>query len=105
MVSWGWPDLPPVASTLKTETQVSLQGGNSVTLNLDGTASFDPAGETLTYQWYLLTGPDNPAINSPASESASVNIKIPGVYLFAIEVTDTNTNVALDMVETKVSAP
>jgi len=105
MVSWGWPGLPPVASTLKTETQVSLQSGNSISLTLDGTASFDPAGEALTYQWYLLTGPDNPAINSPTSESASVNIKIPGVYLFAIEVTDTNTNVALDMVETKVTAP
>ena len=47
------PNLPPVANA---GTSFSVSLTNTQTLSLDGTASFDPNGDTLTYAWTQIGG-------------------------------------------------
>ncbi len=59
------------------------------TFTLDGSASFDPDGNPLTYRWRQLSGNRSNIVN-PESPTATVvaNVGGPGVYVYELTVTD-----------------
>ena len=91
-------------------TPVANAGSNiAITLpvnsvNLDGSASSDPAGNTLTYAWTLLTGPAQYSITSPSAAKTSVTNLVQGVYKFSLLVTNSQGNSATATVYVTVNA-
>lgn len=75
---------PPVADAGKNET---------ITLNtdgtLDGTASYDPDGKIVNYQWEKFTAPGDFTIQNPNSALTKVSgFRKAGEYRFKLTVTD-----------------
>ena len=66
------------------------------TVALDGSASFDPDGEPITYAWKQVSGTTVSLIVSGAT--ATFTAAPPGVYEFQLTVTDTNGASASDNV-------
>jgi uncharacterized repeat protein (TIGR01451 family) len=62
------PNNPPVAAGIS-QSQ-TLTGTSEVTVTLDGSASFDPDGDTLTFAWEQTAGPPVTLINSTASQAS-----------------------------------
>jgi len=75
-------NLPPVADT--GEGVVARQGSISV---LDGTASHDPDGNQLSYQWRQLRGP-GVTLQEADTPTPSVAACTPGIYQFELVVND-----------------
>ncbi len=68
--------------------------------NLDGSASSDPDGDTLTYQWSLLTAPDASftTLSDATAVSPQMDIDVAGEYLVQLIVNDGNTDSLPDTV-------
>jgi hypothetical protein len=67
----------------------SVTEGDSV--SLDGTESYDPLGNDLTYRWYLVAVPDTSSlaesdISNGDQSSASVVPDAPGTFLLGLQV-------------------
>jgi hypothetical protein len=58
-------------------------------VTLDGSGSYDPLGETLTYQWQQINGPTVP-ITNPTSAKASFTASAGNSYGFRLTVTNTD---------------
>lgn len=69
------------------------------TVNLNGSASFDPDGTIAQYAWTQVSGPANPTINNATTASASVALSTVGVYVFKLTVTDNDGAKATDQVQ------
>jgi hypothetical protein len=78
--------LPPVANA-GADTTLALPA-DSVVLN--GSASNDPRGETITYQWTEVSGPTNVIIPAANEMAAPVRGLQPGLYVFSLRVTNTS---------------
>src|SRR5690606_25487245 len=61
---------------------------NSITL--DGTASFAPAGNIVTYLWTKISGPSGSNIVSSDKAVTDVTGLAEGIYRFQLKVTDNN---------------
>src|SRR5664279_3960648 len=73
---------------------------NSITL--DGSASRDPDGNIIRYEWTKLSGPDSfKIVNASAVRTIVKNLKW-GTYRFQLQVTDSNNLSAKDTVLIKV---
>jgi hypothetical protein len=83
----------PVAKAGADHTIECNRGG---TVTLDGSASFDPDGEPITYAWKQVSGTTVSLIVSGAT--ATFTAAPPGVYEFQLTVTDTNGASASDNV-------
>ncbi len=59
---------------------------NSV--NLNGTASWDPDGDAITYSWMQTSGPNTASIASDTSATTNVTGLIEGTYTFTLTVSD-----------------
>lgn len=81
--------------------QVITLPASSVTLNGSGT---DSDGTITTYNWSLVSGPNTPAIVSPASASTTVNGLVEGVYSFRLTVTDNNGGIGTSDVTVTVNS-
>ena len=66
------------------------------TVQLDGTASFDPQGDPLNYAWQLigLPGGSNASLSDPASPTPTFVADVSGSYIAQLTVDD-NTNTSL----------
>jgi hypothetical protein len=66
------------------------------TVNLDGSASYDPDGIIKSFSWVMISGPGTVTINNNNTANPNVVGLIPGVYVFQLTVTDsvgaTNTD-------------
>lgn len=78
------PNKAPVANA-GTDITITLPV-QSVTL--DGSASSDPEGKSLTYAWSYVSGPTPYTIASPAAAKTVVSALTDGTYTFQLQVTD-----------------
>lgn len=79
--------------------------GNDVTIslptnsvNLNGSASYDPDGSITAYQWTKITGPASGTITAASSTQTSVTNLVQGTYSFELRVTDNKGAIAKDTV-------
>ena len=72
---------------------------------LDGSASSDPDGTIVQYQWTMVVGPTTVVIASPNAVQTSLKGFLSGVYLFELTVTDDGGLVAKDTVQVRVDDP
>lgn len=76
---------------------------NKVTLN--GSASTDPDGTIVQFQWAKLSGPGSPSIITPNSAVTDVVGLEEGVYEFELSVTDDKGAIARDSLLVKILPP
>lgn len=74
------------------------------TVRLDGTGSFDPDSNSITYVWLKASGPDTYTIANPTSPVTEVSNLVQGTYQFVLTVTDSKGARANDLVNVYVQA-
>lgn len=76
------------------------------TVTLDGSASSDANGDTLTYKWALISKPTNStaALSSATSAKPTFTADIAGVYVFTLQVNDGKVDSAVATVSVNASA-
>ncbi|HVT86544.1 MAG TPA: PKD domain-containing protein [Chitinophagaceae bacterium] len=89
---------PPIANAGK--DQFIVLPVDSVLL--DGSASKDPDGSIVSYNWKYISGPSSYTINSPAATKTIVKGLINGTYGFVLTVTDNGGLSAKDTVNITV---
>ena len=79
---------PPIANA-GTDQNVSL---NAI-VQLDGSGSFDPDGDTLIYLWSFLEKPtgSNPILSSATTVNTAFQAKMDGVYILNLTVSDSKS--------------
>ncbi len=93
------PNQPPVANAGSDQT-ITLPTN---TVNLSGTASFDPDSTITGYAWAKISGPASATIVNPAQVTTAVNSLVQGVYEFQLTVTDNSGATAKDTVRVTVN--
>jgi len=97
---------PPVDTITKpfaivaTSTNITLPL-DSVVLN--GSNSYDSLGNLVSYQWTVVSGPNQPAIESSNSSQTVATNLIQGVYKISLTVTDNKNKTAIDTVSITVN--
>ena len=81
-----------------------LNGTETIAVSLDGTASFDPDGDELTYTWSVVSRPDGSTASIIAADAVTAFFTpdLEGVYVVELEVSDgefTSTDTATINVE------
>jgi K319L-like, PKD domain len=86
------PGQPPVADAGADVTvNYNLQTCSiePMAINLDGSASFDPDGTLVSYQWELISAINTAVIiSNPGSAVTTATHLMPGIYGFSLKVTD-----------------
>ena len=80
---------PPVADAGEDKTVVLPAWENSIVVTLDGSKSFDPDGDIVSYLWTCIESNGNSAPDPPDILYPQVKLS-PGVYIFKLVVTDDN---------------
>jgi hypothetical protein len=99
-----------VIATITNATPVANAGTNQSvvlgTVTLDGSASTDANGDTLTYKWGLLSKPTNStaALSSITSAKPTFTADIAGIYVFTLQVNDGKIDSAVTTVSVTASA-
>jgi PKD domain len=94
-------DKPPVSKAGTDET--IYVPTDSITL--DGSASRDPDGNIIRYEWTKISGPDTFNILKPSAVRTKVMNLQSGTYKFQLKVTDSTGISALDTVQIRVAGP
>jgi hypothetical protein len=76
----------------------------AISTSLNGTASSDPDGSIVTYQWSQLSGPNTANIVSPGSATTTVSGLVEGSYEFRLQVTDNRNGTSTDNIIVNVSS-
>jgi len=90
------PNSPPVAYA--GSDQISRRLG---TYSLDGSTSYDPDGDPLTFLWQQLDGPVV-TLSAPTSAVTTFDVTVTGTYVFSLQVFDGKGGVASDTVRVMV---
>jgi hypothetical protein len=95
----------PVANAGPNQTAHISLFTNYALINLDGTASTDANGDTLTYKWSLTALPtgSKAVLSSTTSSKPSFNADLPGVYIASLVVNDGKIDSALSSVAIQVN--
>lgn len=91
---------PPVAVAGK-DTSIVFPEGSYM---LDGSASYDPDGVIIKYQWKQLDGSGAVHIDQPDEKISTLSNIQPGYYLFVLTVTDNNQATATDTIRLTVTS-
>lgn len=75
------------------------------TVNLDGSKSSDPEGQISSYEWTVVSGPNQPNIAAASSSTTQVTGLAEGSYIFRLKVTDNKGLFSEDDVTVRVSLP
>ncbi|MGD0871041.1 MAG: OmpA family protein [Bryobacteraceae bacterium] len=75
---------PPIADAGPSQLNVSAG-----TITLDGSGSYDPLGETLTYNWVQISGP-TATLSSPTTPKTTFNAVAGASYAFRLTVKNTD---------------
>ena len=94
---------PPIANAGPDQSLVIPATATTINSVLNGSASTDPEGTTLTYGWRKISGPTAGTIAMPATSITSVNGLVAGTYVFELEVTDNLSATATDVVTVTVT--
>jgi len=102
-----------VVSSVSSSQPPTARAGSNRTVNadttveLDGTASNDPAGDTLRYQWQQIGGPPV-SLNDPSAATSTFTAPSVGTattFTFELTVTDSDGNTDTERVNVTVSPP
>lgn len=83
--------------------QLITTPANSATIN--GSASYDPDGSIILYDWIQLSGPNTSIISTPSAAITNVSGLIPGIYQYQLTVTDNNSATATSIARVTVNVP
>jgi len=97
----------PIADAGSNKTLAPCNGN---TIKLNGYGSYDPDGDTITYEWKLSSAPSGSAATDAAFDDATkpdaaFTWDVPGDYTFALQVNDGNLKSAEDIVTMTVTDP
>ena len=92
------PNNPPVA--IAGDEQIITFPVDKVVL--DGSASYDPDGTIIKYNWSMVSGPSQAVILASTARRTEATELIPGEYRFKLEVTDNRGAVADTLVTISV---
>lgn len=92
-------NLPPVSNAGR-----DIVTNPNTLIQLNGSESFDPDGESVSYAWHVVEQPEfaNASIANPTIANPSINLSELGLYIFALEVTDSAGAIAEDTVQVEV---
>lgn len=87
---------PPVADAGSDQTILKIGS----TVQLDGSQSYDPEGNSITYTWYFTTKPadSNASLNDQASATPTFNPDKYGIYSLELIVSDGSSSSVPDQV-------
>jgi len=90
---------PPIA-----EAGPDHYGLVGIPIDLNGSASSDPNGDVLTYQWSIVSAPSGSTavIVNPTSMTPSITPDLPGIYGIQLVVNDNSSDSAPDTVNLTV---
>jgi parallel beta-helix repeat protein len=91
---------PPIANAGSDQT---VEVNTSVTL--DGSASYDPDGDSLTFSWTQAAGPLFVALSNPTSMRPTFTPTVPGSYTFRLVVNDGKVDSTPDYVTITITIP
>jgi chitodextrinase len=72
-------------------------------VTLDGSASFDPDGTIVSYQWTQIAGPSISSITNSTSVKATASNFVVGIYQYQLTVTDNQGATASDTMQLTVN--
>jgi hypothetical protein len=97
--------LPPVAKA-EVDTSVALTSCSSSNfIDLDGSHSFDPDYDIISYTWTKISGPSTGNILNYTSAVAKLVNFLPGQYALELKVTDAGSRSSKDTVRVNVTGP
>lgn len=90
----GVPNKPPIANA-GPDLHFTGPGDNFL---LDGSASTDPDGQIVEWQWTKISGPGNARIDFPHQKQTNVKLSFTGLFQFELKVEDNGGSTAKDTV-------
>src|SRR4030095_1073568 len=101
-------NLPPVATAGANQNITAFANscitGNTPSVKLNGSSSYDPDGIITSYQWTKISGPSYYTIASPNAAQTDVNDLIEGTYQFELKIIDNGGLSGRDTVQIAVTA-
>lgn len=104
------PPPPPPPFIVNNNSHPVAKAGNDTTIilpanqvKLDGTGSYDPNNDSITYEWTRLNGPSAYTIENPDSLITNVTNLVQGIYEFTLTVKDSKGATGVDKVIVNVN--